>query len=901
MRHFLHKMFYKTEDKRNHNRLLYFKFGCMLMLALLFTCLPSKSIQAASGLKIYNYTTRKESNYTGKQVKVNYNGNQISVNKTPGILIDGSALVSYKDIFVNSGIDADYVYNNAAGTVIIKKNGITIKMTTKSKIAFVNGKKVTMPVAPVKIKYIDANITKVLVPSRFVSETLGVSYTWYSNRNTVEIVNKSIQLAYNGGKKFEYKGTLGYVSIDNENIALGSMPSVILNNTAMLRAKKVFASSQIGAEYKYNKDNKTVTLTKNGNELVMTIGSSDAYLNGQRKTLDQGPIIIQNYEAKTSYVMVPGNATASYLGYDYSWNKVKSMSLISSRDTSDNDQEDNNGSNKDPELGDVGVIIDPGNILYQWQANDSLIGKSNGIHELNQEIVSEAKGFIYTINRDYNNVKQNAEIFTITSNTPFEKVTSNISGKVITIQASNMECINQVYQMFSSSNIVTAIATSYNAADSSSTIAMDISKDHITYDLSLSADKLNLYVTVYQKSLSSAVIGTNTVGDYLTLTGIEPKNVTFTKQDDLLYIDLLNTTNGIGDLYSYITGAKYLKHLYTIGFADKTRLVLQLNDGYDYYISENENQYTVSFIAQGGITLPEVPSDSEESEYEIVIPKPEGISNEMITHVDYYYDNQFAIKIMGDHTAFYTNNSVIENSNVITDVLVFLNDMNETEIRFSTSRLQGYEFKIESENIYVHIGEPRDIYKNIVVLDPGHGGPANGAAYFGIKEKNVNLQILYQIGNKYFNSNPWQLKVYYTRSSDVDMSLSNRSSFAKKVGADLFVSLHMNASTASYAKGTEVYYSGSNNANLAGLTSKTIANTLVKNLCNTLGTENRGAKSERYTVVYKNTVPAVLIELGFLSNKNDFALITESSFQEKAVYEIYETLLQLFEDYPTGR
>lgn len=898
MGYFLQKMRFEVKGTKNHNHFLCFKLGCVLTIALLFACLPIKTVQAASGLSIYNYTTKKVTSYTGKQVKVLYNGNQISKNQTPGILINGVSLVSFKDIFIDSGIDADYEYNKADATVTITKNGTTIKMTINSKTAIVNGKKVTLSVAPIQIKYINANIAKILVPSRFVSEALGVSYTWFSDRNTVEIVKKTIQLAYNGGNKFEYKGTLGYVTIDNKSVTLGSMPSVILNNTAMLRAKRVFADSPIGAAYKYNGVNKSVTLSKNGKELVMTIGSKTAYLNGKSMTLDQGPIIVKNYDTNTSYVMVPGSVTATYLGYDYTWNKGNCTSFISTKKG-----QNNNGSNTDPELGDLGVIIEPGTILHQWQANAEAIGKNSGIHELNSGSVSGTKGLIYSITRDYTNVKQNLEAFAFTSTIPFEKVTSNISGQTITIQASNMESYNQTYQMSGiNSNIVNTTSTTYNTVDTSTTITMNIIPENIAYDISLSADKLTLYVTMYINSLTSVVIGTNTSGDYLTMTGIDPKKVALQKQDDYLYIDLPNTTNGIGDLFSEIIGAKYFSQLYTIRNVNMTRLILKMNGSYEYFISQNENQYTISFVGQGGVvTQPETPSDTNESNYEIVIPKPEGISNEMITHADYYYNNQFAIKIMGDHTEFYKNNPIILNSNVITNVSVFLNSNYETEIMFSTSRLQGYKFTVDNNKIFMHIGEPRDIYKNIVVLDPGHGGPANGAMYFGTKEKDLNLQILNQVGNKYFNSNPWLLKVYYTRTSDVDMTLANRASFASKYGADLFVSLHMNASTASYAHGTEVYYSGSNTAKLNGLSSSAMAAIFMDNLSDSLGTENRGAKSERYTVVYRNTVPAVLIELGFLSNKDDYALITDGAFQDEAVSVIYGTLLQIFGQYPTGR
>ena len=122
----------------------------------------------------------------------------------------------------------------------------------------------------------------------------------------------------------------------------------------------------------------------------------------------------------------------------------------------------------------------------------------------------------------------------------------------------------------------------------------------------------------------------------------------------------------------------------------------------------------------------------------------------------------------------------------------------------------------------------------------------------------------------------------------------------KQVGADLFVSLHMNASEALTVSGTEVYYSKSNNSvNSAGLTSQTLASMLLTNLVSELGTTKRSVKYADYTVIYKNTVPAVLIELGFLSNQTEHDKLTNEDFQTRAAKTIYETLLQVFDQYPS--
>lgn len=905
------------------------------MVAFLFVGTEAVTAHAATGLKIYDYSTKKESSYTGKQIQVTINGTKITADNTPGgIIVDGIALVSYTDIFAASTINADCVYKKSKGTISISLYGTTIVMTINSKKAIVNGKSVNMPVAPMKIKYVDSNIIKFLVPSRFVSENLGLGYTWYSDKNTIAIQKNLISLSYNTGKKFVYKGTMGNVSVDGTNINLGNMPSVILNDTAMLRAKKVFAGPEIGADYQYNETDKTITLSKNGNVLIMKIASPVASVNGNPMVLDSAPILIKNYDNNTSYVMVPGGFTASCLGYNYTWDKAKKTSMITSRkedgNSSSGGSQNNNGgagssdTTTSPELGDTGVINETGQILNQWQAVDGRASKSSDLHELNKEVVTSGySGFIYAVTRDYNNIKLNAESFVFYSSAPYGKVTSTYSEHKLTINTANLSCTDQIYQMYGNvSNVVNTIHTSNKVDDMSTIIDFDILPDNISYDLSLSQDGLSLYVTIYLNGLTSVVLGNNSSGDYITLTGLAALKPVITEEAGFLYLDLPYTANTIGDIYTQIIGAKYVNLLYTPGFSDKTRILLQLDAGYEYYTSEDENKYTLYLLSpqtgnQPGTPTTDTPTSdtptsdlptsdipfvTDKSNYEITIPRPNGVSNGQITNTDYYSINRFAIKIAGDYTAFYNNNPATFNYNVIQDVSVFLNSNNETEILFSTSRLQGYEVAADDKNIYVNIGEPRDIYKNIVVLDCGHGGPANGAHYFGTDEKDINLKILYEIGKKYFDSNTSKLKVYYTRTTDVDMSLADRAGFANKIGADLFVSLHMNASTAASAYGTEVYYSENNNkVNAAGLNSKMLATLLLNNLTNSLGTDNRGAKSEKYTVVHRNTVPAILIELGFLSNKNDFALISDPVFQDNAARIIYETLCQVFELYPTGR
>ena len=154
----------------------------------------------------------------------------------------------------------------------------------------------------------------------------------------------------------------------------------------------------------------------------------------------------------------------------------------------------------------------------------------------------------------------------------------------------------------------------------------------------------------------------------------------------------------------------------------------------------------------------------------------------------------------------------------------------------------------------------------------------------------------------YFSSNAPDTKVYWTRTTDTFITLANRAAFANKVGADIFISLHMNSASSASANGTEVYYSVNNNASsFSGIKSSTIATLFKNNLVSGLGTKSRGVKTAGYYVIKHNTVPAVLIELGFISGSSDYSKLTNASFQQKAAQIIYDSINQIFTSYPTGR
>ena len=182
-----------------------------------------------------------------------------------------------------------------------------------------------------------------------------------------------------------------------------------------------------------------------------------------------------------------------------------------------------------------------------------------------------------------------------------------------------------------------------------------------------------------------------------------------------------------------------------------------------------------------------------------------------------------------------------------------------------------------------------DVLNKIVYLDAGHGGYDPGASYFGISEKSLTLAIQSRVKAE-LEAEGYQ--VVTTRTSDTYVDLTDRSRAANASESDIFVSIHINASGSSAAQGIETYYyqpyaeypsriNATYHANSTRLSmSDTLANAIQSSLINATGAQNQGVKRQTFAVLRETTAPAVLLELGFLSNPQEAARLNTSAYQE---------------------
>ncbi len=236
--------------------------------------------------------------------------------------------------------------------------------------------------------------------------------------------------------------------------------------------------------------------------------------------------------------------------------------------------------------------------------------------------------------------------------------------------------------------------------------------------------------------------------------------------------------------------------------------------------------------------------------------------------------------------------------------------------------IMGYELREKKKTISTKINT-----RKIIVIDPGHGGKDPGAIANGLREKDVNLKIARKL-KEIIEKDP-RFKVYLTRNSDRYIKLYDRTVFAVKKKADLFISIHCNSSPTRTESGTYVY-----TLNLRGARSKLarlveqrenkavidyvrvssnpVVNRIVADLAiSTTVTEGRrfayylkkylkhitdfkDIDSANFAVLKTPGIPSVLIETLYLTDPADAQLLKNDQFIENFSYSIYNAITDYF-------
>jgi N-acetylmuramoyl-L-alanine amidase len=157
-----------------------------------------------------------------------------------------------------------------------------------------------------------------------------------------------------------------------------------------------------------------------------------------------------------------------------------------------------------------------------------------------------------------------------------------------------------------------------------------------------------------------------------------------------------------------------------------------------------------------------------------------------------------------------------------------------------------------------------------VVIDAGHGGfDRGGIPGQRVAEKGMTLDVAQRLATRLRSAG---YKVVMTRNSDVFVTLGDRVRIANSYRDAIFVCVHFNSATRAGANGIETYYYSSQSAQLAA--------NIHRQVVGGTTTENRGIRRRGYFVLRRTTIPAVLVECGFLTNPYEARLALESNYRQ---------------------
>lgn len=165
--------------------------------------------------------------------------------------------------------------------------------------------------------------------------------------------------------------------------------------------------------------------------------------------------------------------------------------------------------------------------------------------------------------------------------------------------------------------------------------------------------------------------------------------------------------------------------------------------------------------------------------------------------------------------------------------------------------------------------------KPLIILDPGHGGKDEGAHIQALYEKKLTLRTCY-LTKKHLQDLGYN--VVMTRARDIYVSLPGRVEIANRRDNALFVSIHFNSSASPTAKGIEIYY---HTVGQRASHSKKLGSAILASLVKETACHSRGVRRGNFHVIRETTMPAVLVEAGFLTNPEERSEIAKQSYLDK--------------------
>ena len=698
------------------------------------------------------------------------------------------------------------------------------------------------------------------------------------------------------GKTVTYYGTVPTYIVDGITADLSREPAMISERGIAYASVNGLFRDVLGAKTKYTKSKKMITISYKGHVLKMYVGSTVAYLDGEEIEAPCAPFRIKYKKSKQIANLVPTRFVAETLGMTYEWNSsdaivtidipfyyelndetvkyvgTKGKITFNSEDveiyqtpsliisdtallSTDTDVFDATGIDfaYDDETGVITLTYGENSLLY---CVGSRIVYVNGL--LSRCAVAPTIFYLYDVEEDV----------------------LYIPGRF------TMENLGFYYNWNSETG--TSEISTFEYIDS-----LKVPEDVTGEDDQGSTDNNTSEIDNTNNENSDSIIsestdnGESSTGDESN-NGSADENVDNPENSDNNSENTSDAAADVGEVTDDITDKETGSDENTkddgegsieddtekVTLPRKIINVFNPNEGYKFFIDRDNCTQTLKLPVPNGVLA----SDFEMNE-ELL-----GCLTELV--------------LKGDYSDFYADALVDNTGEAILQIQVYYDpNTDETIFKIFSDVVLGCGLSDSEDNfVNVRMDFVKNIYKKVIVMDAGHGGHDPGAQHQGYNESDLNLKIVLNCRELFKDTD---IKVYYTRIDDTFLSLYDRAAFAELVGADMFIAVHHNSSWYDTVSGTSVYWGDKDTStSLNGLTSEKLAWRMLENLTAALDTKvfGEGAINKNFVVVRDSKAPAVLLEIGFMSNSDELSRLVKDKFSKKVARTIVDTVLDIYEE-----
>ena len=663
---------------------------------------------------------------------------------------------------------------------------------------------------------------------------------------------------------------------------------VIRQDRMLVPARAVFES--LGATVEWHPAERTVYIQSQSQQVVVTIGSSTLSVNGQAVEM---PIPAQIIDERT---MIPVGAVAANLGFTVEYrdrtvfvDASTVYTVLGYDEETDYDDE----TEYDIHYNDNGVLDIPEPTLPVTPPAFLPTGPIIPALDLSTASISVENHPATSILSVVTPQGSGSQTFTIVAASPISALNRTLfEDNRLALDIPNSTTVLSGSLPVPPLLSVRGIRASQFNADTTR-VVFDL-ESGTEFSIDITPDRTMIFLTIHQHTLGNFSFEAGEGRDTIILSGVRPSAITAQPRQGRMRFYLSNTQ--LGTTADTALDGVFATHA-TLSQSSARIAVLELtiNESVSHSITQTgANETTIQLLPS---THSNIRYYFEERAFRI--PKTNGFSMNLnhVVRSDLYHQRQFILTLPVNATDHLGFGEILIGDALLRSVTISTFGQNNTQLIFNGNQIFTLDLQENNDYYIIRVMHPRERYRQIVIIDPGHGGRFPGTVRNGIREADLNLAVAQNL-IQLIEADGF-IRVYTTRNSDMHFSevigedLRIRAEFGNSFG-DIFISIHHNSVTGTHVHGVETYYRENALDSARSLTSRNLADIMQRHKLMGLESNDRGVREANFAILRHSTIPSALLELGFMSNPDEFARMMTSEFQWQAAHAIYNGLQESF-------